>query len=78
MIGIAVIGAGHWGPHLIRNFNDHLSSHTVWVIDQAESRRKAIAERFPSVAVGADLIAALSDDRVDAVVVATPTSTHSL
>jgi predicted dehydrogenase len=77
MIGIAVIGAGHWGPHLIRNFNDHLSSQTVWVIDQAESRRKAIAERFPSVAVGADLIAALADDRVDAVVVATPTSTHS-
>ena len=76
MIGVAVVGAGHWGPHLIRNFNDHLSSQTLWVIDQAEARRKAIAERFPSVSVSQDLEDALGDDRVDAVVVATPTSTH--
>ena len=76
MIGIAVVGAGHWGPHLVRNFNDHLSSQTLWVVDQAEARRKAIAERFPSVTVSAGVEDALADDRVDAVVVATPTSTH--
>jgi predicted dehydrogenase len=77
MIGVAVVGAGHWGPHLVRNFNDHLSSHTLWVVDQAETRRKAIGERFPSVSLSADIEDALTDDRVDAVVVATPTSTHS-
>ncbi|HEY4606715.1 MAG TPA: Gfo/Idh/MocA family oxidoreductase, partial [Acidimicrobiia bacterium] len=77
MIGVAVIGAGHWGPHLVRNFNDHLSSQTLWVIDQAEGRRKAIGERFPAVAVSAEIDDALNDDRVDAVVVATPTSTHA-
>ena len=77
MIGVAVVGAGHWGPHLIRNFNDHLSSHTLWVVDQAETRRKAIDERFPSVSVTSDVDDALADDRVDAVVIATPTSTHS-
>jgi predicted dehydrogenase len=77
MIGVAVVGAGHWGPHLVRNFNDHLSSHTLWVVDQAETRRKAIGERFPSVSLSADIDEALGDDRVDAVVVATPTSTHS-
>jgi predicted dehydrogenase len=77
MIGIAVVGAGHWGPHLIRNFNDHLSSQTLWVIDQAESRRKAIAERFPSVSVSEHIEDALGDERVDGVVVATPTSTHA-
>jgi predicted dehydrogenase len=77
MIGVAVVGAGHWGPHLVRNFNDHLSSHTLWVVDQAENRRKAIGERFPSVSLSADIEDALTDDRVDAVVVATPTSSHS-
>ena len=77
MLGIAVIGAGHWGPHLVRNFNDHSSSQTLWVVDQSDPRRKAIGERFPSVSVSADLVDALGDDRVDAVVVATPTSTHS-
>ncbi len=76
MIGVAVIGVGHWGPHLVRNFNDHLASQALWVIDQAEGRRKAIGERFPSVAVSGDIDDALQDDRVDAVVVATPTSTH--
>jgi len=77
MIGVAVVGAGHWGPHLVRNFNDHLSSNTLWVVDQAENRRKAIGERFPSVALSSDIEDSLADDRVDAVVVATPTSTHS-
>jgi predicted dehydrogenase len=76
MIGVAVVGAGHWGPHLVRNFNDHLSSQTLWVIDQSEPRRKAIGERFPTLTVSEHLDDALGDDRVDAVVVATPTSTH--
>jgi predicted dehydrogenase len=76
MIGVAVVGAGHWGPHLIRNFNDHLSSHTLWVVDQEETRRKAIGERFPSVSLTSDIEDALADERVDAVVIATPTSTH--
>jgi len=76
MLGVAVVGVGHWGPHLVRNFNDHLSSHTLWVIDQDDKRRKAIGERFPSVSVSPDFEDALVDDRVDAVVIATPTSTH--
>lgn len=76
MLGIAVVGAGHWGPHLVRNFNDHLASQVLWVIEKSEGRRKAIGERFPSVNLGEELDQALEDTRVDAVVVATPTSTH--
>lgn len=76
MTGIAVVGAGHWGPHLVRNFSDHLASQVLWVIDTSDVRRKAVGERFPSVSLSADLDEALDDDRVDAVVVATPTSTH--
>jgi predicted dehydrogenase len=76
MIGVAVVGAGHWGPHLVRNYNDHLSSQTLYVVDQSEDRRKAIGERFPSVTVSSDIDDVLDDDRVDAVVIATPTSTH--
>lgn len=76
MIGVAVVGAGHWGPHLVRNYNDHLSSQTLYVVDQSEARRKAIGERFPSVSVISNIDDVLADDRVDAVVIATPTSTH--
>ena len=77
MTGVGVIGVGHWGPHLVRNFNDHLSSQVLWVIEKDERRRKAIGERFPGTAVSAELSDVLDDDRVDAVVVATPTSTHA-
>lgn len=77
MTGIGVIGAGHWGPHLIRNFNDNLSSQVLWVAETADVRRKMIGERFPSIAVTSEIDDLLADERVDAVVVATPTSTHA-
>jgi len=77
MTGVGVIGAGHWGPHLIRNFNDNLSSQVLWVAEMDDVRRKMIAERFPSTSVTSDLDDLLGDGRVDAVVVATPTSTHA-
>ena len=76
MSAVAIVGAGHWGPHLARNFNDHLDSHVLWLIDRDESRRKAMGERFPAAALSDDIKDALDDDRVDAVVIATPTTTH--
>lgn len=76
MTGVAVVGAGHWGPHLIRNFNDNLGSQTLWVVEKDEARRKAVASRFPAISVTDSIEDVLADDRVDAVVVATPTSTH--
>jgi len=77
MTGIGVVGAGHWGPHLIRNFNDHLSSQVLWVAEKDERRRKGISERFPGIALTSEVSDVLEDDRVDALVVATPTSTHA-
>lgn len=76
MIGVAVIGAGHWGPNLIRNFDSAASSRVVWVVDRDADRRAQVAERFPLARVGADAAEAFADPEVDAVVVATPTSTH--
>lgn len=76
MTGIAVIGVGHWGPHLVRNFHDHPMSRVLWVVDADPSRLKAIGERFRDVTVTSDANEALGDRRVDAVVVATPSSTH--
>lgn len=75
-VGVAVIGAGHWGPHLVRNFNDHPSSRTAWVVDRDDARREAIGLRFPDVRMSAAAEDAIADPLVDAVVVATPTSTH--
>lgn len=77
MTGIAVVGAGHWGPHLVRNFSDHVASQVLWVVEADETRRRAVGERFPSIALTDSLRDPLEDPRVDALVVATPTSTHA-
>jgi predicted dehydrogenase len=76
MIEIAVLGAGHWGPHLIRNFDTRQRSRVTWVVDRDETRLDEVRSRFPDVKVTDDASVAISDDLVDAVVVATPTTTH--
>jgi predicted dehydrogenase len=76
MLRIAVIGAGHWGPNLIRNFHNHQTSEVAWVVDRDEARREITRSRYPDVRVTADAMAAIADSAVDAVVISTPTVTH--
>jgi predicted dehydrogenase len=77
MIGIGVIGAGHWGPNLIRNLHDRTRSEVLWVADRDARRLDHVRARFPGVEVTADVARVLADPRVGAVVVATPTGTHA-
>src|SRR5712691_10653339 len=76
MIRVAVIGAGHWGPNLIRNFHNGQASKVVWIIDRDPDRLAEVRARFPDVQVAEEPGRAFRDPSVDAVVVATPTSTH--
>ncbi len=76
MLRIGVIGAGHWGPNLIRNFHEGASTEVACVADTAESRQTLIRERFPTVQVTGDALEIIDGDAVDAVVITTPTSTH--
>jgi predicted dehydrogenase len=76
MLRIAVVGAGHWGPNLIRNFHNHTTSEVAWVIDRDEARLKLAESRYPGVRVAADPAVAFADPAVDAVVISTPTVTH--
>ena len=76
MIRVAVVGAGEWGPNLIRNFDDHQQSEVAWVIDGDPLRREQVAARYPRALLDADPRRAFDDPAVDAVVIATPTVTH--
>ena len=76
MIRVAVIGAGRWGPNLIRNFHSRQESVVVAVVDRDAARLAQVQSRFTDVAVGTDAERMLGDATIDAVVVATPTSTH--
>jgi predicted dehydrogenase len=76
MIRVAVIGAGQWGPNLIRNFHNKRTSEVVWIIDRDAARLEEVHAHFPDVQIAKDPEQALRDPSVHAVVVATPTTTH--
>jgi predicted dehydrogenase len=76
MIRVAVIGAGHWGPNLIRNFHNGQASKVVWIIDRDAARLAEVQARFPDVQIAEEPARAFCDPTVDAVIVATPTTTH--
>jgi len=75
-IGVAVVGAGYWGPNLIRNFHNHDTSVVRWVVDRSASRLDQIRKRFRDIKVSESYDEAFADSTVDAVVIATPTTTH--
>jgi predicted dehydrogenase len=75
MIRVGVVGLGRWGPNLLRNFHEHRSSVVPIAADMSEARRALIGPRYADVCLVPSAEAVISSD-VDAVVIATPTSTH--
>jgi predicted dehydrogenase len=75
-VQMAVVGAGHWGPNLIRNFDNPPFSQVKTVVDRDATRLGQVGHRFPHVKTTSEIADVLSDAAIDAVVVATPTSTH--
>lgn len=76
MIRLAIVGAGHWGPNLIRVFSEIDQSEVVWVVDRDPARLREVQSRYYGVRVSTDLAEALADSRVDACVIATPAASH--
>jgi len=76
MIRVAVLGAGHWGPNLIRSFHTHQASEVAWVVDVDADRIAQVRSRYPDVRVSSRPEDVLRDPKVDAVVICTPTITH--
>ena len=73
---IGVIGAGRWGPHLIRSFQKSGRSRVVAVAEADEGHRASLARRHPEIEFGDDGLRLLRRNDLDAVVIATPTESH--
>jgi predicted dehydrogenase len=71
---VGLAGLGYWGPNLARNF-DELADLT-WLCDLSDGNRGRSAARFPNARMTGDFDDLLADDSLDAVVVATPVTTH--
>jgi predicted dehydrogenase len=76
MTNVAIIGHGYWGPNLLRNYMNVPGVSVTWVCDLRREALDNVRRRNPSQAVTASYDEVLADDSVDAVVIATPISTH--
>lgn len=75
VINVGVIGAGYWGPNLIRNFMEMPKTNLVAVADMKQERLDRIAKQFPAIRTVNDY-KELFNMGLDAVVIATPPATH--
>jgi predicted dehydrogenase len=76
MIRVGVIGYGYWGPNLVRNFFESSGTEVIAVADAKEDRLRLIKHRYPGVEVTTDYREMLRDERVDAIAISTPVSSH--
>jgi predicted dehydrogenase len=76
-IRVGVVGLGYWGPNLARNLGAIPGCELTWLCDASEERTMELQRSFPNARVSADLGDLLSDDELDAVVLATPVPTHA-
>jgi predicted dehydrogenase len=73
---VAVVGYGYWGPNLARNVIERPELELAALCERDDERAQAFSQRVPDVPVFGELEDVLDDERIDAVVVATPPRTH--
>ena len=76
MIRVGVIGYGYWGPNLVRNFMSAPGSAVTRVCDLREERLTSLQKLYPGLKTGTRPDELINDPDIDAVVVATPVSSH--
>ncbi|MDZ7370051.1 MAG: Gfo/Idh/MocA family oxidoreductase [candidate division KSB1 bacterium] len=72
----AVIGLGYWGPNLVRNLYETNLCEEIYCCDLDESKLKKIQSRYPSIKSTTDVNEIAANPQIEAVVIATPVSTH--
>ena len=73
---VGLIGYGYWGPNLLRNYLELETATPKWVCDLRTERLERAAARYPSVRTTTSIDDVLGDPEVDAVIIATPISSH--
>jgi predicted dehydrogenase len=72
----AVVGLGYWGPNLVRNLNELSAAELLSVCDARPDALHPVSTRYPAVKTTTSYRELLEDPMVEAIVVATPVSTH--
>ncbi|WP_235921622.1 Gfo/Idh/MocA family protein [Lentzea tibetensis] len=75
-MGIAVVGAGYWGPNLVRNAQATPGLHLKYLCDLDVDRAERVLGEYSTVRATPSLDDVLADPEVQAVAIATPAATH--
>lgn len=76
MTTVGLIGCGYWGPNLIRNMNALPDVRVKYACDTNPQRLKYIGDQYPDTDLTKNPADIYGDKEVDAVLIATPVSTH--
>ena len=74
-VGVGIAGLGYWGPNHLRVIEESESAALRWICDSDADRVERFATRTRAEST-TELDRMLEDPRTDAVIVATPISTH--
>lgn len=77
---IAIVGVGRWGVHFVRHFLQHPQAEVAAIIDSQPANLAACREKFAldesQILLTTDWHSARQSTTIDAVVIATPATTH--
>jgi len=76
MVNVSVIGAGYWGPNLIRNLVSLEQVRVVSICDRDPDRLAVFPRQYPTINLTNSFADVISDPDVDAVVIALPVELH--
>jgi predicted dehydrogenase len=76
MIGIGIVGYGYWGPNLARNVARDRGTTLVAICDRSPKCLDEARVAFPGIIHTADYNDLLTNPAIDAIIVATPVSSH--
>lgn len=76
MIRVGIVGYGYWGPNLARATAESDSAVVAAIADFSAAARDRAGRRHPAARLVADWRELVADPTLDAVMIATPVSTH--
>ncbi len=75
-MNVGVLGYGYWGPNLVRNFMQKEGITVFGLADLREDRLKIANKSFRGILLTREANDLLTHPEIDAIVIATPASTH--
>jgi predicted dehydrogenase len=73
---IALVGCGYWGPKVIRAAASLPEVEIAALVDRELSLAEGVQRHFPAARIESSLSDVLTDETIDAVIIATPPETH--